>query len=78
MTIYSAKEDPEYGEALRDLEERGADPLVLLVLHMLKERSKSASSHWAPYISALPSEYHSLLHFTELELALLGNTAVCD
>ena len=36
MTVHSAKQAKGYGDALQDLERRGAAPLLLLALHLLK------------------------------------------
>ena len=71
----SAKNSSLYGEAMRDLERRGAWPLVLVVLQLLREREAGAESKWAPYIQALPASYNTLLHWSKEELSLLDGTA---
>ena len=59
---------------MRDLERRGASSLVLVVLHLLREREAGAQSRWSPYIQALPAKYNTLLDFSEEELSLLDGT----
>lgn len=71
----SAKNSSLYGEAMRDLERRGAWPLVLVVLQLLREREAGAESKWAPYIQALPASYNTLLHWSKEELSLSEGTA---
>ena len=74
MSPDSAKNSSLYGEAMRDLERRGASSLVLVVLHLLREREAGAQSRWSPYIQALPAKYNTLLDFSEEELSLLDGT----
>jgi len=44
---------------------------VALAIFLLKELSEGSDSFWAPYLNSLPREYHTVLHFTPDDIALL-------
>jgi len=51
MSIDSARNSTVYGAQIRDIERRGASPLVILVLHLLQERHLGSKSKWSVSVS---------------------------
>ena len=53
-------------------------PWLALILVMLYEDANGAASNWSPYFAVLPSEFDSLMFWSDDELAELQASAVVD
>jgi SET domain-containing protein 6 len=54
------------------------DPWLSLILVMLYEYTNGNASNWAPYFSVLPTEFNTLMFWSEDELAELQASAVVN
>nr|POE78490.1 ribosomal lysine n-methyltransferase 4 [Quercus suber] len=59
-------------------EARLEDPWLSLITAMIYEHSLGESSRWSPYLAVLPTEFDSLMFWSETELKELAGSAVVD
>lgn len=76
MGVESALNSTKYGSLLLDLLERQViDALCVVAIHLLKEYEVLPQTPWRAYLSMLPAEYHTILHWTPEQRRLLTGTA---